>query len=327
MLRNEVVLSLLTLAFLINSSAFAGDEQAELAGLARKFHISISQAKTFPVKTSDKDITGKLPTGEHVRSFSKMLCSELSFYPPELLQRAGVWEIVLCEDLEYEHRRVALPEYHQHILFFDIDCDIYQDVYFRGAIHHEFYHMLDFADDGTFADKDWCLLNPPGFHYGAQGTSDELCTSPFAGRVRFDLPGFLNVYSTSAVEEDKAEIYSNLIVHGKQMDQFAARDPIIRAKIARLKAEFARFCPEITDAFWTAGRAIDRPSNWPTVVPQVVVPKTSEDLTNIRPNDARSRRVGTVLFEVACPVVVAGLCMIYQAKRRRQRTRRPGVAI
>ena len=62
--------------------------------------------------------------------------------------------------------------------------------------------------------------------------------------------GFLEPYSTSGLEEDKAEVFANMMVAPDYVKQRAASDPVIRAKVARMKELLADFCPNMNKEFW-----------------------------------------------------------------------------
>jgi hypothetical protein len=63
-------------------------------------------------------------------------------------------------------------------------------------------------------------------------------------------PGFLNQYSTTAVAEDKAEVFAFMIVEPKYVDAKVQTDPFLKAKVARMRELLADFCPEVHRAFW-----------------------------------------------------------------------------
>ena len=87
----------------------------------------------------------------------------------------------------------------------------YDRLYLCRVLHHEFFHIIDYRDDGdVYEDKAWAALNRPGFHYGTGGKNAQHVAS--ARELTEKFPGFLNYYATTGVEEDKAEVFANLIV-------------------------------------------------------------------------------------------------------------------
>jgi hypothetical protein len=62
-------------------------------------------------------------------------------------------------------------------------------------------------------------------------------------------PGFLNHYSTTGVEEDKAEFFANLMVEPDYVLRRAAEDRVIQAKVLRMRELMADFCDQIEEEF------------------------------------------------------------------------------
>ena len=78
--------------------------------------------------------------------------------------------------------------------------------YIRIVLHHEFFHFIDYADDHYFGDDGWSELNQKGFEYGEGGDTEREWI-----KLEKNVMGFINHYSTSALEEDRAEIYQYLM--------------------------------------------------------------------------------------------------------------------
>jgi hypothetical protein len=71
-------------------------------------------------------------------------------------------------------------------------------------------------------------------------------------------PGFLNHYSTTGVEEDKAEVFANLIFDAAYVAERAKKDKVLATKIERMKELLTKFCPEMNQKFWTKVEKINR---------------------------------------------------------------------
>ncbi len=74
---------------------------------------------------------------------------------------------------------------------------------------------------------------------------------PTTSLLTKDYPGFLNHYSTTGVEEDKAEIFANLMVSPDVMRSWANTDKILAAKIQAMHDLLEEFCPELNGEFWS----------------------------------------------------------------------------
>ena len=119
--------------------------------------------------------------------------------------------------------------------------------YMREVLHHELYHIIHVRQFGTLKDDGWAALNAPGFRYGNGGRWHR---SPEEQREDSSVRGFVNRYSTSAVEEDQAEVYRYLMVDPNRLLRRSESDEILQRKVLRIKASLRSFCPAIDAAFW-----------------------------------------------------------------------------
>lgn len=205
---------------------------------------------TFPVATTHGAITGKAAPPGAIASYWPLFRAEFSFYPASLVEKAQVHRVVFCQELAFAgQRRNAIPDFEHKTLYLEVVRGRNQKRYLRKVIHHEFFHMVDLFDDGIlYGDERWARLNPLSFRYGSGGAlaQNQSTTSLLAtGR-----PGFLNHYSTTGVEEDKAELFAHLMVEPQVVDKLAKNDPVLAAKVARIKELLFAFCREVDEAFW-----------------------------------------------------------------------------
>ena len=251
--------------FLVAAVLLQGANQAApelppaLRELAARYEIEvIARDPGFPVRASYGAIAGRAAARESLDSYAGLFAVEFGRYPVELVRRAKVRRVVLCDDLTFAgQRRNAVPDWEHDTLYLDISRGAYNQPYLRKVIHHEFFHLVDFHDDGViYRDPAWAALNAATFRYGAGGRTQQEVgpTSVLSDKV----PGFLNHYSTLGVEEDKAELFANLMVDPAHVAARAGADPILAAKAARLKDLLARFAPAVDAAFWDEARRNER---------------------------------------------------------------------
>ena len=69
-------------------------------------------------------------------------------------------------------------------------------------------------------------------------------------------PAFLNKYSTSGIEEDKAEMFAYMATVYEFVDKRAATDEVIRKKMAEMKFLLKAFCPDMNESFWKGAAVI-----------------------------------------------------------------------
>ena len=188
---------------------------------------------------------------DRLRDYLPMLAEELAVYPTELMVQVQLNHVVLCTHLSLDAKQtVGLVDFGRGDLYLDVNYLGVNPAYARKTIHHEFFHLLDNQSRGNKGeDADWAALNPPEFRYGEGGRaalSNPNITTEFSDLT----PGFLSRYSTSDVEEDKAEVFAFLIVRPNSVAERVRSDPVVRAKVARIKAQLIAFSPDMDNSFW-----------------------------------------------------------------------------
>jgi hypothetical protein len=157
----------------------------------------------------------------------------------------------LASDSSY---RNAVPDSIHRVLYYDYDVLKYGVLYSMHVLHHEFYHLIELDTKGTRYYKDplWANFNEKGFEYGHGG---KYCYNVVANFTELIHPykGFINLYSMSALEEDKCEIFATLMV---AQDQFlvckwmAEHDKIIEMKVKYMKNFLHSICSEMNNKYW-----------------------------------------------------------------------------
>jgi hypothetical protein len=165
--------------------------------------------------------------------YRKILAAELGKYPMPLLQKSKLKGIAIVKNLSVAgQRRAAMPDYENEILYLDFQRGAHNPAYQAHVIHHEFFHLLEQELNGSayFKDPEWAKLNPKNFKYG-KGGKEQRGDDNFA--LVHPQSGFINRYSTSALEEDKAEIYAALFISAERnkITGMAANDTHLAAKI------------------------------------------------------------------------------------------------
>jgi len=232
---------------------------ASLDSVAKQYDIAIEWSDVeFPVRTQHGRITGESANVEQLANYVPLLTSELSLYPTEFVAKTKLKRIVLCRELSFAgQRRTAIPDFEHDTLYLDVARASNKRFYLNKVFHHEFFHIVDLRDDGKlYADERWAQLNREDFKYGTGGkhAQDFSETSLLSEKY----PGFLNHYSTTGVEEDKAELFANLIVEPEYVAQQAAKDPVLKAKVECLKDELRSFCDDVDEDFWKRVRQTKR---------------------------------------------------------------------
>jgi hypothetical protein len=235
------------------------DVRTRLATVGKAYDIEILAADpTFPVRVTHGVIDGKPARVAALERYVPLFAEEFVLYPRSLVKRARLRRIVLCEGISFAGGlRGAIPDWENDTLYVDVQRGAWDRTYLCKVLHHEIFHMIDYRDDGcVYDDAAWVALNPKGFKYGAGGASaqESAQTSLLTNRY----PGFLNHYSTTGVEEDKAEMFANMVVDPAYVEGRAKNDPVVEAKAKRMRELLAAFCPEMDARFWEGVRRVKR---------------------------------------------------------------------
>lgn len=230
-MKTKCFIALFAIAFI----AVAAPEIALLQRqLAESVGVSIylreqKPPKNWKVRCEAPTVADKKMLGGYLAMASR----ELGKYPKTLLKKANLKGIVIVKNLCIAgQRRSAMPDYVNEILYLDFQRGSHAPQYQAHVIHHEFFHLLEQELNGSayFKGPEWAKLNPKNFKYGNGGKHQR-------GDDNFGLvhpqAGFINRYSTSGMEEDKAEIYAALFIPAerKKINTMAAKDPHLKAKI------------------------------------------------------------------------------------------------
>ncbi len=254
----RVIPSVLTLMIVLGGRAGCAQQTQEetreqslerLEKIAETYRIEIIAVDPeFPVEIRHGTIEGKPAEEKELLKYIPLFDQELRLYPRELVQRSRLKRVVICWELSFAgQRRGAIPDFGNDTLYLDISRGT--PTYLRKVIHHEFYHIIDWQDDfKLYEDKVWAALNPEDFKYGDGGKNAQ--DNPDTGVLTEKFPGFLNHYSTTGVEEDKAEIFANLIVDAEYVAKRMEKEAVLESKAKLLKEQLFKFCPAINDGFW-----------------------------------------------------------------------------
>ena len=175
--------------------------------------------KTTPTNEKDLDI------------YIPLFFLEWLIYPKSLIKLSKLRKITFIHECilitkNYKQYRAGVPEYiYNYNLFY---CTKERDFnYIQIVIHHEYFHFIDFIHDKSFDDIIWRKFNSINFNYGIGGWSERIFI-----KLDSNIKGFINHFSMSAIEEDKAEIYQFLMIN--TFNALNNKDVIIQKKVYRI---------------------------------------------------------------------------------------------
>lgn len=180
-----------------------------------------------------------------------MIC-EFSLYPASIINKIGIKALTLGDEFFVGGQaRSAVPDWFDFKMKYGAK-QILPD-YMTKVVHHEIYHYFDFIIDGKIlgGDPEWEKLNEKGFKYLSAGKDyrDPVMEKP-------KVKGFFNFYSTTAVEEDKAEVFKYLICETDKI--LSHDDPIIVSKAIFLKEEFENWDDSVDEEYWNYLRDVNK---------------------------------------------------------------------
>jgi hypothetical protein len=190
---------------------------------------------------------------EKLRRYIVLFDHEFSKYPKIFLQKTRLKAVVFVKSLAFKTQlRTAIPDYGKEILLLDFIRGEHNIVYQQHVIHHEFYHMIEeeINTNPYWKDPDWKDLNVPGIQYGQGGKTVQHNSNVY--ELTHPEPGFINLYSQSAIEEDKAEIYAALFVtkEYEQVMRWTDEDRVLQKKTEYMKNFLKALDPEFSEQYW-----------------------------------------------------------------------------
>ena len=249
------------LLFTSNACGQTGDlTPMEFAVVGSTYDLEIvSKSPGFPHSTSWGPIDGQSAALEDLQRYEPLFCEEFSLYPKSLVRKTKLRRIVMCHELKLSgQRRYAIPDFEHDTLYLDVGMNDQPAIYLRKVIHHEFFHIIDYRDDGLlYEDERWKSLNRPDFMYGKGGAA--ALGDSTTGELTTKYAGFLTHYATTGVEEDKAEVFAHLIVNAATVTDRVAGDEILADKIDQMKSLVQTFCAEADQTFWVRAGKLPRP--------------------------------------------------------------------
>lgn len=192
--------------------------------------------RNFTLPLSSGTVTGQPPKHSAIEPALQVIAHELAKLSPQFLRKSRLRRVLLTGALKLDETSIpSLPNYERTLL---IDPDVPSD-FLRHLLYHELFHFLDYADDDSLSvDPEWQELNDRYFVYGSGG---RYLREPGAAEFRRDLPGFVSRYATSALEEDKAEVFAFAFITPAALLELAARDVRVSAKLAAVRRQVAQF--------------------------------------------------------------------------------------
>ena len=231
--------------------------KSDMDALFKRFKIKYKiPSSKFKIKTFSYKIESNPCENEDLDMFIPLFFLEFLIYPKSFIKNSKIKQIIFVHDIQfttpfYSQERAGCPEYQQtkSLILAAAERNF---LYIRIVMHHEFFHYVDWIDDNSYEDEVFEKLNEPNFKYGNGGEFEREWIKLDKGTK-----GFINHYSTTGLEEDRAEIYQYLI--GDPDEALNNKDEIVRKKVKRIQEFVNKFDPNgmgnKSNNFW--GNLID----------------------------------------------------------------------
>jgi hypothetical protein len=182
----------------------------------------------------------KCSNEEEVLRYLDLLSREFAKYPKGYLAQSCTVTIILGRNLNFcGQPRAAIPDPYKKQLFLSINgaFNIASRRYLAHVMHHELHHLTEYSmwKSMTFDWPEWILLNGDGFCYGHGGA--EAYADCLTKGTDFFTPenphmGFVNRYSLTGDEEDRAELMAFLMTDFDRpvIEHLMKKDLILRKK-------------------------------------------------------------------------------------------------
>jgi hypothetical protein len=164
--------------------------------------------------TSDQAVTAAGPVS-----------SGIARLPYTTVRAMGLSYVILCGGAKSYNRGIGgIPVPPLDLLMLDVGLGV-RGTYLESAVLHELYHMAEMRID-ALVDGDW----EQQFTGYANGYTPDLLGK---ARIGSGSPGFLNAYSQTYPYEDRAELFSQLLVNpdGVLAHLRATNDAVLRRKV------------------------------------------------------------------------------------------------
>jgi tetratricopeptide (TPR) repeat protein len=241
----------LAIAILLTGLSSLSAIAESIGSLAKKYGTKIELSKTrFSIKHGKYKVEGESPSPEESKAAAAMLSEALPLYPNGFIKKARLRRIVAVRDLMVNGKRLGgWADIEKRTMYVNAGYILRAPDAVLQTFHHELFHIVDLGGyGGNRRDSQWERLNPRGFRYGTGGYA--MLDDPRAGLLTDKYPGFLNRYSTSAVWEDKAEIFAYMVSNYSVMEHIAKNDTTILNKMQLMKEKLKKFWHEMGKSFW-----------------------------------------------------------------------------
>lgn len=184
------------------------------------------------------------------KNLAAILVDEWAKYPQSWIDSSGVVGVSIVKQISVEGQiRAAMPDVDGDVVYYAIDYDL---EYMETVIHHEYNHLVEFNIFDVYdrSDPEWTSCHPDSFSYKGGGVL--AYDDPEYSEQLHPQTGFVSVYATYAIEEDKAELFSYLMDDElyPQLVEWASTDSCLREKVSEYQDFIDDYSPEMSGNYF-----------------------------------------------------------------------------
>jgi hypothetical protein len=236
------------------SSTSVAQAQQALQSFASQYNLTMEITGVAPSSYASHYATYNLLSDTDLgalKTYGALFIDEWAKYPTDWVANSKLSSIVIVKNLAISGtHRAAAPDPVGKTMYYDAG---YSGDYAREVLHHEFDHLITYDDFGSYAPSDptWQSYNTPSFSYGNGGAA---CYQPDNNCLSGQHPvsGFVTGYATSAIEEDKAELYAYLMTgtYYHQLVSWLPSDARLANKVNNYKQFISSHSPEMSGNYF-----------------------------------------------------------------------------
>lgn len=224
--------------------------------IKNRFHLTIIYDSIVP-DTWSAVTYDMIRDSAKVENYLELLEKEYAKYPADYFDVIGVRTIVLGNNLKYsQQNRAAVPDPYRHSLFFSVDGAYGNstEVYLVHVLHHELNHCAEYAkwENMNYKWDKWKKINPLFFRYIGSGA--DAYNNLNIDWYIMDHPrkAFINLYSTTAQEEDRSEIVALIMSdqERKYLNEYCKIDKKLKKKVV-LTLDYLNDVSHTNTNYWT----------------------------------------------------------------------------
>jgi len=179
-----------------------------------------------------------------------MIYNEWSKYPSGFLTKVGLKKIAIAGSIKNSGYEVAAMPRAEDLDVVYYSTNFGAEAYMKRIAHHELNHLIEYNAYGTYYynDATYKACNSPEFSYSSSGI-DAYTGLGISAYALHPKEGLIDGYSTYGIEEDKAQMYTELFANIGFLNGLITSDSRLACKKSAYLAFLQTFDQSITEGY------------------------------------------------------------------------------